>query len=274
MSPVRFYFEVLKKAVTAPFERADKIAGLIGIIGGLAGYFVPKLTPYAELASWAIPVIVLVPLTIYRMVLSPYWLFSHEQSARLLLVRKIEAIEGSLPRIVFQEVQQDQLFRGSQFARGRRQIYRILQAWFVNVPELPSESSLARNVTARIEVHDEGSSELLFQVTGQWALTTAPGHTGFERTVPEIDIPPGHLPVKLNVAYKYPGESVSYPFSQESFFDDPDGRMKSMELGQGAYKLRVHLVGIGISAEFWFLLEDTDPDAPLSLRLLDGAAKR
>lgn len=170
-----------------------------------------------------------------------------------LIFRKYWTISQASPRVIFDQVRQAQMYQPSQILDRKIPTYQLLQAWFRNIPAFPSESSAAREVTAKIVlVRPDGTSALEYY--GQWAKSNAPDNVGFDSFIDKTDILPGHLRAKLMVALKYPAESQCYAFAREGFLSDPSGRSPRYAIPEGDYEVRVELGGIGIDSAFKFCL--------------------
>ena len=158
----------------------------------------------------------------------------------------------SAPAIQIDQIRQSPLFEGTG-----QPIYWITQIWFTNQPAKPKESSVAKEVTTRLDFFDFDFPDPRLTVHGQWALATAPDHAGHIGTAPAIDIPPGLLPVKLMTLLKYPENAAAYAYAAENLLRYPDGRHPDFELAAGTYTLRVTLMGQNVNQEFWFDVESS-----------------
>jgi hypothetical protein len=176
-------------------------------------------------------------------------------SGQYLIFRRIRIrladFEQAKPLVEFTRARQAQMYQESQIIEGKRPTYEILQAWFINNPKLPTETSIAKGVTAKITILKPDSSKL-FEYFGQWAKSNAPDNVGFDGILETVDIQPGHLESKLFIALKFPLESSCYAFTKESLRSTPDGRSQRYEIVAGDYKIKVHLLGVGVDDVFWF----------------------
>lgn len=264
-----FYGSLIKKIFGLPLERADYIAGLIGLAGGVFTYIFPWLRNLFNIGGWLIPISLLLALSVYRLILAPYWLYSEEWNKRKMLESELESINAASPNVVIDQFRESPLFRNSPLSNGKVQQFRILQVWFINSPEIPTEKSEAKKVTALIQYFDINAEEPLFGVYGQWAQSTAPNHAGYSGINSEIDIPPGSLPVKLLIALKHLSDGNCYAFSRESRLKYIDGRNPGHELKPGKYRVRVLLNGIGIRQNYDCILENLGIDAILKMELVN-----
>jgi hypothetical protein len=250
-----------------PWRLVDTIAALIGIIGAFLTWYLPKAIPYVQLASWLIPFVLFAPIFLFRFILSPYWVLLDEKKSSQDVRTRLRSIEESQPRIVFHSVREAPLFRRSNITqRKKRPIYRIVQVWFVNSPTIPNERSEAKSVSAVIEFRNRTNPESIIKVYGQWAVDNPPDFVGSANYSPIVEIPPGQLPVKLNIVLKYTSEVSAYAFSLEGLTRDPDGRDPSYEIIQGIYDVVIYLKGVGVDEKFIFELENPGKDSNLLIR--------
>ena len=254
MSFKQYLFAIFKKAVLSPWHLSETVATIVGIIGALLTGLLPKMTPYIQIAYWAIPLTLLLPLTLYRLILAPYWLIKEEKSTSAKQEQKLAAIEQASPNVIIDSIRQAQLYRSSQVIKGQRPIYEPVQVWFKNRPQVSNEHSIASHVSAQIDFTGEDGSAFTLRVFGQWAVNNPPNFVGSAQLSPTVDIPPGSLPVKLNVALKHMNDSSAYAYSQEALTRDPDGRDSPSEIPPGKYKVNVLLQGIGINRTYTFEL--------------------
>ena len=100
---------------------------------------------------------------------------------------------------------------------------------------------------------------------GQWAVGNPPDFVGSHSIATSVDIPPSPLPVKLNLALKYPDDSYAYGYSQEGITRDIDGRDKATELPSGSYRVTIRLQGVNLDQEYEFCLENPGAGQPLQV---------
>jgi len=249
-----FIGKVLRRTFTSPFEKADAIAGILGAIGGIIAFWKPNMAAFLGLLSGAAFFGILFGVLIYRLLFSPYWIYRDEVVARADAEKKLDAYKKSLPRILVDQIREAPMHVQSQIQESRRRIFRVIQIWFKNEPEFPSSESVAENVSALIEYCHEGEDEKLFQVHGQWALSTAPDHVGYSGITPALDLPPGSLYGKLFIALKYESDEEAYAFSQESLGRSGDGRDPSVRLDKGRYRIHITLEGVRVRSDYWLTL--------------------
>jgi hypothetical protein len=255
---------ILRTAVKHAWGWSEAFTIIFGVISGLLAVYNLRLpSPLFELEDWIIFVIFFIPLFIYRLALAPYWIFREARD-------KLDAIQNSQPNIVFSEYREAPYFRKSPVAKGKVPIYHILQAWFINKPIFPSESSVAKKITAKIEFWDVNRVNQYYSVYGQWAKATAPDHAGHKGWEPEINLAPILIPCKLMIALKHLKDSSCYGFSDESLGRFPvDGRDPIVELEKGQYQVHVQLMGIRVDKSFWLLLINPGPEGKLKLDLIE-----
>jgi len=86
-------------------------------------------------------------------------------------MEKLDQLEKSLTRIVFQSIRDAQLYRNSDFLDlVNRSICHIWQIWFTNSPLIPNETSTAKNITSKIEFKNIGNSRPSIKVYGVWSI--------------------------------------------------------------------------------------------------------
>jgi hypothetical protein len=156
------------------------------------------------------------------------------------------------------------MYHASQVVEGKKPTYQILQAWFINQPMSLGESSIAKEITAKITVFKRDGSKL-FEYFGQWAKSNAPDNVGYDDILDSVSIPPSHIESKLIIALKYPSESLCYAFTREGLRSTPDGRSNRYEIPEGTYKMMVHLRGIGVDESFWFIFNNFGVNTSLEL---------
>jgi hypothetical protein len=257
MSFANYCWAVLKKSIEAPWKLVDTIAGVLGIIGAFLTWLLPQIAAYVQLANWIVPVALFAPLFLFRVALSPYWLIVDEKKSSQDIRSRLKLIEESQPNIVFHSVRDAQLFRDSNISQGKkRPIYRVLQVWFKNSPAISNEQSMAKSVTSIIEFKNKARSSSIVKVYGVWAVENPPDFVGSAKSSSSVDILPGNLPVKLNIAIKFISEASAYAFSLESFTRDPDGRDTSYEIPPGNYEMVIYLNGVGVNEKFIFDLRN------------------
>ena len=248
---------------------ADTIAGIIGIIGAFLTWLLPQVAPYVQLASWVLPVALFAPILLIRLVLAPYWLLIDEKRSSQDARDRLRSIDESRPNIVLHSIRSAQLYRDANVVDGKRPIFRVVQVWFRNNPFIPSEQSMAKSITALIEVRNKINAPMLVKAYGVWSVENPPDFVASAKYSSTVDIPPGNLPVKLNIALKYTSEASAYAISLEGFARDPDGRDPSYEISAGNYEVTVHLNGIGVDQTFRFDLNNPGKDSEINLQPLE-----
>jgi hypothetical protein len=267
MGILRFYSKVLKVAFTHSLERADLIGGIVAIIGGAYAYFNRDLSELIGIGNWLIPIVFFLFLFVSRLLLAPYWIYKEESEKAVSLASVLDGIEAGLPRVLFKVARQAQLYRPSPVTAQKIPTYELLQAWFENRPIYPSDNSTASQLSSLIQIISYPGGEMLYEVHGQWAESTAPSHVGFSGTTPTIDLPPGSLYAKLIVALKYKTDDDAYVYTEESLRKHIDGRNANLIIPPGRYRLCVELRGIRIDEAYEFLLINPGANERLTLEL-------
>lgn len=263
---LKFEWLVIKRAFSLSFGIADAVSTIIGLIGGLITYIYPNLQGFISFGAWSIPLVIFIAFASVRLLLAPYWLFSDEKSKREQLDAKLLKITQSQPNIIVDQIREAPLFRDTPVSDKKVPMYHVVQVWFRNSPEFPSETSEAKQVTALIEFWNFDRNVKLFSSYGQWANSTAPNHVGFSGTMSEVDLPPGNLMAKLLIALKNPSDDNCYGYAIENVSKHIDGRDPSFELTEGKYQICVKLDGIRVRKDFLFLLENPNKGNNLSLK--------
>jgi hypothetical protein len=191
-------------------------------------------------------------------------------TSQYLVFRKLWRQTQASPRVHFAEARQAQMHQASQVLGRSMATYQVTQAWFANNPVSPTESSVARGVTARVTLTSFEDAPVL-DYYGQWADSNAPDNVGFNGYLDRVDIPPGHLRAKLLVVLKYPSDSECYGFTREGLRSSGDGRSARYAIPTGAYKVRVHLSGIGVDQVYWFSLSNNGPGQNIEFQAMDGS---
>ena len=177
---------------------------------------------------------------------------------------ELATYEKAKPAIRFSRVRHAQMYQDSVFAGKRIPTYRVHQVWFSNSPTVPTEATVAKDVTARIKLLNSDSS-MMFQWHGQWSDSNAPDNVGFEDMLDSITINPGHLEAKLLIALKYHSDSDAYAFAREGLRSTPDGRSARYQIEEGNYSLSVQLLGVGVNELFEFDLQNPGTSKSLEL---------
>jgi hypothetical protein len=174
--------------------------------------------------------------------------FGHYLIYRQLRLKLVK-FEQSQPSIEYSRMRKAQMFSPSPVTKERRPTHEVLQAWFKNIPFIPLEATIAKDVSARITLFDLDNSKL-FDFHGQWAKTNAPSNVGYSDILDTIDIKPGHIESKLFIAFKSPHESSCFAFTREGWISKPSGKLPSYEIPEGEYMILVHLLGVGVNKKF------------------------
>jgi hypothetical protein len=269
MGILRFYLKVLKVAFTHSLERADLVGGVVAILGGAYAYFNQDLAELIGIGNWLIPAVFFLFLFTSRLILAPYWIYMEESERASSLASMLHELEAGSPRILFKVSKQAQMYRPSPVTNQKIPTYELLQAWFENRPIYPSDNSTALQLSALIQIISHPSGEMLYEVHGHWAKSTAPSHVGFSGTTPTIDLPPGSLNAKLMVALKHKSDDAAYVYTEESLRKHVDGRNSSLILEPGDYRVSIELRGIRFDGSYEFLLVNRGANESLRLELFD-----
>jgi hypothetical protein len=270
MSFLNYVFDVLKKSISFPWRLVDTLVTILGIIGAFFTWYLPNISEYFNVSYWLIPVMFFTPVFIIRLFLSPYWLLVEEKHHCKELMKKLKELEEPLSRIVFHSIRDAQLYKSSNFSQsGTRSIYHIWQIWFTNSPLIPNETSTAKNITSTIEFKNIDHTRQIIKVYGVWSVDNPPDFVGSANLTPIIDMPPGNIPAKLNIALKFKGEDNGYAFSIENMSRDSDGRDNMHQLPPGNYEVLINLKGNGVDKNFCFHLINPGKNSKLNLESLN-----
>jgi hypothetical protein len=256
---------LLRRAFTRPWQFALAAATVVGVLAALLTWLAPSSSSYALFATWFVPVVIFLILLLRSILLAPFWLLKESRAQAARLREELDAIEHSRPKVEVHSVRQAQLYRPLHTAAGKGPIYNLLQVWFKNQPAASTEKAIARDVAAEITFTGPRSC----RIYGQWAVGNPPDFVGSGSIAPTVDIPPGPLPVKLNLALKYLDDSYAYGFSQEGITRDADGKDKASELPSGSYLVTIRLQGVGIDQDYRFRLENLGAGRDLQLTSQD-----
>jgi len=86
----------IRKGWSESWTRADAITGIVGAAAGVIIHFVPRLEAVVSRSLWAIPIIALVCVLVFRLVMSPYWVYRKHKS---VLVDHITRAEQNITRL-------------------------------------------------------------------------------------------------------------------------------------------------------------------------------
>jgi hypothetical protein len=263
MSFLRYIREVLRRAIEPAWKLTDTISTILGLLAGLLTWLLTRVQPYIEVATWAIPIAILLPLFLYRLLTAPYFLLVEQRGEAESANRDLASIRQSRPCLRLSSIRDAQLFHDGN------PIFRPIQAWFTNAPENPLPGSTAYSVSAVIEFTSEAEPPRTIRVFGQWALTDCPDFVGYRGLASTTDIPPSHIPAKLMIALKHTEDSSAYAFSIEGLRRSLDGRDTNHELPPGIYRVMIHIRGVGVDESFTLRLENDGPGSIVRLTVPD-----
>ena len=169
-------------------------------------------------------------------------------------------IENSKPNLAFKKAGEWQFYTEGQA------IYRALQVWFVNSPQVTSDNSVAEDVTAIVTFYDRDTKNKL-EIYGCFTQAEVPDYATIKDLKDKIDVwSPNDIPQKLLIAFKYPSDESAYGFAKSNFLATQDGRELSKEIKKGKHYVKITLKGIRVGQPpLWFVLENSGQDKELSL---------
>jgi hypothetical protein len=89
----RFVWLCLRKVGSESWTKADTIASAAGAMVGVIIHVVPKLEPVLTKSLWAIPVVAFLCVLGFRLVMSPYWVYTQERD---ILTKRISTAEHQI----------------------------------------------------------------------------------------------------------------------------------------------------------------------------------
>src|SRR5271165_4533389 len=72
----RFVWHCLLEARKQAWDKAEAITGVVGVVVGVVLHFVPRWEAAVTHTLWSVPVVSLAFVVAFRLVMSPYWLYS------------------------------------------------------------------------------------------------------------------------------------------------------------------------------------------------------
>ena len=171
--------------------------------------------------------------------------------------------EHTKPNLKLDKIHEHQLFateNNGEIKQGDA-VQRVLQIWFKNKPLVPTDDSVAKQVTATVTFYNRDTKEVIEAPGCCFVIAEAfdyAGNTGkFLDTIDEW--PPNDEPRKLQIAVKAPNSESAYVFAR------PLERL-DREIKKGTYYVKVHLTGTRVErALFWFILDNPGKAIPFSL---------
>ena len=123
------------------------------------------------------------------------------------------------------------------------------ELWFQNLPTaLPSERSIARAVTADVELRGITDVTYFLRFKAEWLVTSADTHVGFSGFETTRDILPNKVTEKLALWLQHRGEANAYAFCRDNYLEHKDWRHPDFAIPPGRYAVEVTLTGIGVSS--------------------------
>lgn len=74
-----FFTRWLKTALKPSWGLSETVAGVIGVVGGAIGHFIPTIGAVVASLGWAIALGALVAIVLYRLFMAPYWMAKEDQ---------------------------------------------------------------------------------------------------------------------------------------------------------------------------------------------------
>ena len=176
---------------------------------------------------------------------------------------QLKAIQNSKPNVVLKEA------RGRQYHTKGVVSYYALQGWFTNNPKVPSDNSIAKDVTATMTFYDnDGKRE--FEMYGCWTEPDIIENSDIvepRHLKDKIDLfPPNNIPRKLLIALKWPSDEIAYGLSKSNFYKGQNLKESGKELKKGIHYAKISFKGVNIDQEpFWFTLRNFGQDGDLSI---------
>jgi hypothetical protein len=89
----RYYFRVLRVALTHTLEAAHSILLVFFIVAGLVTYFYPRTEIPVDLHGWQVAAITVTAMVAVRLFLAPFWIWKEDQAQLSNLRRRVESKE-------------------------------------------------------------------------------------------------------------------------------------------------------------------------------------
>jgi hypothetical protein len=171
--------------------------------------------------------------------------------------------ENSKPNIVVRKKDKDEW---QFYSKDGQPTYHALQVWFVNNPQVTSDNSVAKDVTAVVTFYDRNTKNKR-EIYGCFTEAEVPDYATIKDLKDKIDVwSPNDIPQKLLIALKYPGDESAYGYAKSNFLATQDGRESGKEIKKGEHYVKVTLKGIRIDQPpFWFILTNPGREGDLSL---------
>src|ERR1700745_3259479 len=93
MDLFRYYFRVLRVALTHTLEAAHSILLVFFIVAGLVTYFYPRTEIPVDLHGWQIAAITIAGIVAVLLFLAPFWIWKEDQAQLSNLRRRVESKE-------------------------------------------------------------------------------------------------------------------------------------------------------------------------------------
>ena len=138
--------------------------------------------------------------------------------------------------------------------------------YFVNDPPIPSASTIARNIVARVSYYDMIGTQIGQEVDGRWGDNEQPqlrAHFTSTIDLTNIDLSIGQ-PVELNVAIKHCDSPDYYGFHNR-ILTHPTWEDPTLQLPRPQCKMQVRLRGGWVDTTYQFLLKNPGKGMPLEV---------
>jgi hypothetical protein len=251
MEPGTFYSSVVRHAARNTitlFRNRLMTAVVLTVIGAATGYLLNGLSGIStssiiwQVSSTLLGVVAVVFLVVtWNLVMAPVYMITEKDALAGQLheemreaTRRLKTIDDASPRVTLTDIQVALLNQDD------RQ-FEILELWYRNEPEVPAEDSIARDVTADVEIL---GVQYYVGFRADWLITAAETHAGFSGVKSATDILPNAVTEKLAICIRHVGEPDAYAFCRDNVHAHADGRHPSYRIPPGEYRLTVKMRGI------------------------------
>lgn len=252
-------FSSVKEYLVALGKWVFVIAALL--LGDVLGIIQSANTAFL-LPQWGWWIILVIILTI-----SPFLVFHKLRYERDELQRKLDDIKNARPNISYYDTQIETTPLSALMpALGRVVIGKpvIARVRFMNKPESCVQGIDAPDLAAQISFYAQDNEQLFPTMVGRWANTKHQSQGALPNEVAQITLHPNGIPEPLLIALKYTDNESAHGLNvdNEKF---SDWRDSSKQIPVGEWRLKVHLQGINVDKEFWFVLKNKGIDKDLEV---------
>ena len=92
----RFSWLCLHEALCESWTKADTITSICGALAGAIIRFVPKLEAIVTKSLWAVPIVAFACISVFRLAMSPYWVYARHKNSLLEKVKNLSETVNSL----------------------------------------------------------------------------------------------------------------------------------------------------------------------------------